>query len=133
MSIASIRQGLAANLAAISGLRVSETVPDQINVPMAVISLTNVTYDQAFAGGLTQYQFSITAFVGRASERTAQRKLDGYAYTDQAGFKKAIESDKTLDGAAFDVRVTDMTNISAVSLGEVDYLTADFLVTVYAD
>jgi len=133
MTIQNMRTGLANNLSTISGLRTSVDVPDQINVPMAVISLTSITYDQAFAGGMTEYNFTVTAFVGRASERTAQRKLDGYAFTDANGFKEAIESDRTLNGSAFDCRVTDMSNVSAVSLGEVEYLTCDFRVTVIAN
>ena len=47
--------------------------------------------------------------------------------------KLAIESDKTLGGNAYDVRVTEMTNIGTVILGEVIYLAADFAVIVYAD
>lgn len=132
MTIANIRSGLASNLATISGLRVSTDVPDQVNIPEAILQLGTINYDQAFQNGLVEYNFVVSVFVGRASDRTAQRKLDSYADTT-SGIKEAIESDKTLGGAAFDVRVVDMSNISAVSLGEVSYLTADFGVSVYAD
>jgi len=47
--------------------------------------------------------------------------------------KLAIQSDKTLGGTAFDVRVTDMTNIGAVLLSDATYLAADFVVTVYSN
>jgi len=133
MSIADIKAGLAANLGTVSGLRVSTDVPDQINVPMAVLELNSVNYDQAFQQGMTQYNFTISLFVARASERNAQRKLDAYADTGASGIKDAVQSDRTLGGAAYDVRVVDMSNISAVSLGEVSYLAADFTVSVYAD
>jgi hypothetical protein len=63
----------------------------------------------------------------------AQSRLDGYISTGASSVKKAIESNKTLSGAAFDVRVTRMTNIGTVSLGEVSYLAADFAVTVFAN
>jgi hypothetical protein len=71
-------------------------------------------------------------FVSRASDRTAQRKLDEYAFTT-SGVKSAVESDKTLGGNAFDVRVVEMSNIGTVSLGEVSYLSADFTVNVFAE
>lgn len=132
MSIQSIRSGIATNLGTISGLRTSVDVPDQINVPMAVVQLDNVSYDQAYGGGLTQYNFTVTLFVSRSSDRTAQRKLDAYAFTTD-GVKTAIESDKTLGGNAFDVRVVDMSNIGTVSLGEVSYLSADFSINVFAE
>jgi len=132
MSIQSIRSGIATNLGTISGLRTSVDVPDQINVPMAVVQLDNISYDQAYGGGLTQYNFTVTLFVSRASDRTAQRKLDDYAFTTD-GVKTAIESDKTLGGNAFDVRVVDMSNIGTVSLGEVSYLSADFSINVFAE
>jgi hypothetical protein len=63
----------------------------------------------------------------------AQRRLDTYTSTETGSVKLAIESDKSLGGKAFDVRVTEMSNIGTVSLGEISYLAADFTVTVYAD
>lgn len=132
MTIQLIRQGIATNLATISGLRTSVDVPDQINVPLAIVQLDNINYDQAFGGGLTQYNFTVTVFVGRASDRVAQSRLDTYSFTT-SGVKSAIESDKTLGGNAFDVRVVEMSNIGAVSLGEVSYLSADFTVNVFAE
>jgi hypothetical protein len=132
MTIQQIRTGLANNLSIIPGLRTSIDVPDQINVPIAIIQLDNISYDEAFGGGLTQYNFTVTLFVSRASDRTAQRKLDEYAFTT-SGVKSAVESDKTLGGNAFDVRVVEMSNIGTVSLGEVSYLSADFTVNVFAE
>jgi hypothetical protein len=63
----------------------------------------------------------------------AQTKLDSFVSTGSSSIKKAIESDKSLGGSAFDVRVTRMSNIGTVSLGEVSYLAADFAVTVFAN
>jgi hypothetical protein len=133
VSILDIRAGLAANIGTISGLRTSVDIPDNPNPPIAVIAIENVEYDGAFAGGLTEYNFTVTVIASRASERFAQRRLDAYTSTGDSSLKKAIESDKTLNGKAFDVRVTRMSNIGTVSLGEVTYLAADFAVTVFAN
>lgn len=130
MSITSIRDGIATNLATISGLRTSADIPDNPNPPQAIVQLQSVDYDGAFQGGLTTYSFIVTVLVGRAAERSAQNKLNAYASTGAGGIKAAIESDKTLGGAAYDVTVETMTNISAVSLGgDITYLSADFVVT----
>lgn len=130
MSITDIRDGIATNLATISGLRVASDVPDNPNPPQAIVQLQNVDYDGAFQGGLTTYSFLVTVLVGRAAERSAQNKLNAYASTGSGGIKAAIESDKSLGGAAYDVTVETMTNISAVSLGgDITYLSADFVVT----
>ena len=133
MSIQTIRAALATNIATIPGLRTSVDIPENPSPPIAVIGLESVDFDSAFAGGLTEYTFLVTVLASRASERMAQSKLDGYISTGASSVKKAIESNKTLSGAAFDVRVTRMTNIGTVSLGEVSYLAADFAVTVYAN
>ena len=134
MSITAIRDALAANLATISGLRTAAEIPDNPNVPIAVVQLQSVDYDGAFAQGLTTYNFIVSVIVGRPAEREAQRRLNAFASSSgDSSIKLAIQSDKTLDGNAYDVRVVNMTNIGAVLLGEATYLAADFVVTVYAN
>ena len=134
MSIADMRAGIAKNIRDnIPGLRVSEEIPDQPNPPMAVISLEVVNYDQTFQRGMTEYVFTISVLAGRVAERHAQRRLDSYIDPGSATIKTAVESDKSLGGKVFDVRVTDMSNIGAVNLGETVYLGADFSVNVYAE
>jgi hypothetical protein len=132
MSISLIRKGLGTNLGTIRGLRVAETIPDNPSPPIAVIALGNVTYDGAFDGGLTTYNFTVSVIVGRVAEREAQRRLDSFISTGEGSIKKAIESEKSLNGAAYDLRVTEMTTLGAVQLGDATYLACDFSVVVYA-
>jgi hypothetical protein len=133
MSIADMRTGIGNNLRNnIPGLRVAETIPDSPNPPQAIIGLDSVDYDQSFQRGMTLYNFTISVLAGRVSERNAQARLDSYIDPGSATIKNAIESDRTLNGAVFDVRVSEMSNIGAVSLGETIYLGADFSVQVYA-
>jgi len=134
VSITAIRNALATNLGTITGLRTSAEIPDNPSPPIAIVQLQSVTYDGAFANGLTVYNFLISVIVGKVAEREAQRKLDAYtSSTGASSIKLAVQSDKSLGGNAYDVRVTEMTNIGAVSLGEANYLAADFVVTVYAN
>jgi hypothetical protein len=133
MSITAIRTALANNLGTISGLRTAAEIPDLPNPPIAVVSLDSVTYDQAYAKGMTTYTFTVTVIVGRSAEREAQRKLDGYISTGANSIKNAVESDKTLGGNAYDCRVVSMNSVGSVTISDTTYLAADFSVTVIAN
>ena len=132
--ISSLRTGLATNLATISGLRTSSTMPDNPNPPIAIVIPSTISFDDTFQRGMQTYTFNVLIVVGRADERTAQNKLDAYcASTGASSIKLAIESDKTLGGSAFDVRVSEMRNYGQIVIGEVTYLSAEFTVLCYAD
>jgi len=132
-TVSELREGLATNLRTVAGLRVSAEIPDQPNPPQAVVQLRSVDYDGSFQRGMTTYNFIITVLVGRVAEREAQRRLDAYVSNGASSIKLAAEIDKSLGGKAFDVRISEMTNIGAVLLGETSYLSADFTATVYAN
>jgi len=133
MSISQIRTALATNLATITGLRTAAEVPDLPNPPVAIVALNSVTYDRAYAKGMTSYTFVITVIVGRAAEREAQRKLDGYISTGASSIKSAVESDKTLGGYAYDCRVVSMDSVGSLTVSDTTYLAADFTVAVIAN
>jgi len=136
-SIASIRTGIATNLGTISGLRTSATgfVPDNINPPYAIVSPTTVDYHKTFStGGLNTYNFTVTVVVGRVSERTSQASLDAYCSpTGASSIKLAVESDRTLGGAAYDCVVTTMRNYGSITVAENTYLAAEFDLVVQAN
>jgi hypothetical protein len=98
-----------------------------------VIALNNVSYDLDFNRGMTLYNFTVTLIVGRVAERDAQRKLDAYAGNGERSIKTAVQIDRQLGGAAFDVRLSEMSTLGALNLGEQTYLAADFAVQVYAE
>ena len=132
-TLSALRSGIATNLATISGLRTSATVPDDVNPPIAVVAPQGITFDTAFARGLDTYEFQVLVIVGRVDERSAQNKLDAFCNpTGSQSIKTAIESDPTLGGESNDLRVTEMRNYSSLPVGELTYLAAEFAVTVYA-
>lgn len=132
-SIGTIRAGIATNLGTIAGLRTSAWVPDQINPPIAVVKPESISYDTAFGRGLDTLEFSVLCIVGRVEERTAQATLDAYcATTGTASIKAAIESNPTLGSTISDLRVTEMRNYTSLSVGDVTYLAAEFVVQVFA-
>ncbi len=133
-SISELRAGIKTNLATISGLRVSDFQPDNINPPVAIVFPISVNYDDTFQRGMQTYTFSVQVIVGRQSERSGQNSIDAYcSSTGASSIKLAIESNKTLGGKAFDLRVTDMRNYGELLVGEVNYLSAEFVVLCYAD
>lgn len=133
-SVSELRAGIKANLATINGLRVSDFQPDNINPPVAIVFPIGINYDETFQRGMQTYTFSVQVIVGRISERSGQNAIDSYcASTGANSIKLAIESNKTLSGKAFDLRVTDMRNYGELTVGEVNYLSAEFVVLCYAD
>jgi hypothetical protein len=133
VTLADIRDGLATNLATISGLRTAAELPDNPSPPIAMVQINNISYDEAFQGGLVLYNFTITVVVGRVSERSAQNRLNAFASTGVGGIKHAVESDKTLGGEAFDVRLQEMTSMGAITLGETQYMACEFSVQVMSN
>jgi hypothetical protein len=133
-TVSQIRDGLAANLATISGLRTSATVPDNPNPPIAIVEPTSVNYDTTFGRGLDEYLFKITIIAGRADERSGQNKLDGYCNpSGSLSVKTAVESDKTLGGVVQNLRVSGLSTYGSITIAETPYLAAEFAVTVYSN
>ena len=133
-SISELRAGIKTNLATINGLRVSDFQPDNINPPVAIVFPVSLNFDETFHRGMQTYTFAVQVIVGRQSERSGQNSIDAYcSSTGTNSIKLAIESDKTLSGKAFDLRVTDMRNYGELIVGEVNYLSAEFVVLCYAD
>jgi hypothetical protein len=128
-----LRTGLAANLATITGLRTSLDIPDNPSPPIAIVQFLRAEYHQDFRNGMTEYTFAVQVVVGRADERTAQRSLDAYCSSDSSSsVRKAIESNRTLSGNAFDCVVTEMSSYGSVLINDTTYLAAEFAVRVLA-
>lgn len=131
MSVSDLRSGIATNLATITGLRTSAFVPDNPTPPIAVVVPQRIEYDAAMNRGMDTYTFDVLVIAQRMSERNAQSLLDGYCNpTGSSSVKTALEADTTLGGKAFDLRVTEMSNYQALTIGDTQYLAATFSVTV---
>lgn len=132
-TVTGIRTGLASTLGSIKGLRTAAYIPEDPKPPIAVVMAPNISYDLSFARGMDSYSFTVMVIVGRVSDRTAQATLDAFCNPVGAfSVKAAIHSDPTLGGACQNARVTEMTNYGSVAIGDVEYLSAEFTVQVYA-
>jgi hypothetical protein len=58
--------------------------------------------------------------------------LDVLVAPGEGSVKYALESDRTLDGNAFEVFVPELSAYGAVSINGIDYLSAEFSVQVFA-
>ena len=133
MTLAAIRQGIAANLSTISGLPTSWFVPDNPSPPIAIVVPERVDYDVSFARGSDTFYLNVLIIGGRINERTAQSSLDAFLdSTGTSSVKTAIESDKTLGGAAHSLRVADWSGYGPLAIGDAQYLTVTFRVMVNA-
>ena len=133
MSLLTLRQGIATNLATISGLRTSWFVPDNPSPPIAIVVPDRVDYDVSMARGSDTFTFQVLVIAGRINERSAQSTLDAYLdSTGSASIKAAVESDKTLGGSAHSARVTGWSGYGPLAIGDAQYLTVNFSVTVNA-
>lgn len=128
-TVSGIRQGIATNLASISGLRVSPTMLDAPRPPVAMVYPDTIDFDLNAARGADTFNFIVFVLVGRADDRTAQNRLDGFV-SGPNSVKAAIEADRTLGGAADTCRVTSMRNYQQVTVGETVYLGVEFEVEV---
>jgi hypothetical protein len=133
-SLTSIRDGLKTALQSVTGLRAFDTIPDAIAPPAAIVGgPERIQWDLTFRRASDRYTIPVRIYVGRASERTAQDKLDGYLAGEGSGsIKEAIEADPTLGGAVETVRVTEARGYGIYPIGGVDYLGVEFLVDVIA-
>jgi hypothetical protein len=134
-SITDIRIGLENNLKRIPGLRTAPNAPDLVNPPIAIVQPDSipVRFDVAMNRGLDEFRFTITVLAHRADERSAQNKLDSYcAGSGDYSVKQAVEYDRTLGGVVNDCRVTEISSYGSISVNEIQYTAAEFMVVVYA-
>jgi len=131
-SIITASEGIKEALGQIIGLRVYDHIADSFQVPAAMVNIDNVEYHQAFRGGDPIYTFTVTLFVARAEERSAQRKLDDYlSYSGSKSVREAIETDMTLGARIQTCVVPSGGNIAALQVNEATYLSIEFTVIVH--
>ncbi len=130
-SISELRTAIATAMGTIDGLRTSAFVPDAPRPPIAVVMPDRIEYDLNAHRGADTFFFTVTVLASRADDRAAQQNLDQFLVGPKS-IKGAIEADRTLGGKANTCRVTSMQSYASVPVGEVLYLSAQFIVEVVA-
>jgi len=131
--LSDIREAMGTALAAVPNLRVRPLIPALVTPPMAVVQPQQIEYDLNAARGLNRYTFTVTVFVVKADDRSAQLRVDPFvSVSGPSSVKAALESDRTLGGKVDTLRVTNVSNYSSSDANDVLYLAVDFEVEVFA-
>jgi hypothetical protein len=130
VNLGSIRTALKATLNTTFAGRVATEPPDQVTVPMAVISGPDpVTYSETWDAG-HHLTFTVRVLVERAVTRSAQSALDTYMGDGAGSVYAALEADKDLGGSVASAQVTSAQNLGSITIDQVTYAAVDFTVDV---
>lgn len=133
-TISQIRTGLKTRLETISGLRVSEYVTHQVNLPQAIIGNIRRPFHQTFGSpGDSHVTVDVIVLAGKPDKdlKRGQASLD--AYCDAEGDNSildAIEKDCTLGGVVDDLEVKSCDQ-GMIEFNDEKYIGATFTVEVY--
>lgn len=109
MDLEAVAVGLAANAATVAitpKLTTYEWMASSIVEPAVLVSEVDIDFDKTYQRGMDQYLFTVRALVGHMESQDAHRYLNRLmAGSGPTSLKTAIESDRTLGGAAHDLRV----------------------------
>lgn len=130
-TISAVRDALKATIeAAVSGLRVHDTIPGSIHPPCALVIPERGAPRTLGAVKDTQ-EYRLRLYVGDESERTGQDALDAYlSYSGSSSIAAAIKATSGLGIAGVRAVVTGWENYGSVLVDEASYLSADVLITV---
>lgn len=130
MNVSNVRTGLKTRLATITGLRVFDSIPDQVTPPAAVVGQLDFTFDIDNARGLDIANVDVYVIVQRFDARSGQNQLDDYLGSGAKSIKTAIEADRTLGGAVNTLRVT-RAEAGTYLQGDVTFLSYRFSLTIW--
>lgn len=122
-SIHDVMLGIEGQLATISGLRVSEYLPDQIMPPVAIVGVPPIPeYRTTFGRGRFTLEPTVTILVSARLDRVGQTELAGYAdVSGSASIPAAIESDRTLGGVVEECWVLSFRPLGMEDVGRIGY------------
>lgn len=101
-----LREELAENLSTIDGVQVSAWLLANPTPPAIEVAVDEVNYDHSMGRGSDEWFFVVRAYVGAATDRAAQIKLDTLLAPSGSGsVKTALEATPTLDGKCEDLHV----------------------------
>lgn len=143
MIISTVRQKIAdvitANVVSSPTLTALAYLPDGLTPPMIFTSDIEVDFDQAYNRGMDRVVFTLRLLVSRADDRASQLLLDGYiSGSGTASIRSAIEAGRaingavggTLGGAAADMHLRTMSAYRWFTVGDSQFLGAEFSLLV---
>lgn len=111
--------------------RVYDYMPDEINVPCAVVVPIEGDYNYTIHATKDKDIFHVIVLVNRSNNRSAQNELNTYLTRIGAtSIKAAIEADKTLGSVVHWARVMRWERYGDWTVGGKQYLGVQFVVEV---
>lgn len=113
----------------ITGLRTVDWSAQAVSPPVAMPSFPMVgTYDSTYARGMDEFTLPVVVVVGKADQRSADAVLREYlAGAGPRSVKAAVENH---DYTELDVVHVQSWEVDTVSIGGVEYLSAEFTVRI---
>lgn len=133
-TIEQVMQGIENRLKTISGLRTSDTSPDTVSPPWAIVGVPPIdNYHATMGRAKFTLEPTVTVVTSTAWNRTGQLKLAAYANpTGAQSVIAAIEADRTLGGTVEDCIVLDFRPTGAEEFGATGYYGGLFTLRVIA-
>lgn len=130
-TISAVRDALKSTLeAAVSGLRVHDTIPGDVYPPCAVV-LPESGLPNTIGRGLDTFQYRLRLVVSVASERAGQDSLDAYlSSSGSSSIRAALHATPGLGLAGTHARWAGWENYGDIQWNETVYLGADVLIVV---
>jgi hypothetical protein len=131
--LATIRAGIARNLAVIPDVQVSAYILANPTPPVIQILPGAIEWDLAYARGLDKIMLKVQAFVALNDDVGSQVTLDKYLNgSGPLSVKTAIESDETLGGIVGTAQVTSTGDVQLYTGGSTPMLFVEWEVEVLA-
>lgn len=131
-TLSEVHVALSTALDTVSGLRVSDHIPDQIMPPMAIVSWSGSDYHEAMANGVSVQRYDVAVILGRQDARTSQAAMHEYAeVTGAKSIRACIESDRTLGLANTNVVVDNAEQFGFEDANGHTWLSLRFSVRVH--
>lgn len=136
-SLGAVRTALKGRLEVISGLRVYDLWPEQVNVPCAIImppeSGQFAEHQLTFTGDLSRYSLEILVLVQFGTLRSAQTEADALlSATSTGSIHGALDADRTLGGVVHYVNVLPLREYGTIPANGLEYFGAVVPVEVWA-
>jgi hypothetical protein len=130
-SIADVRQTIADACQSLAGIRAQPYVTDSVATPQATVSLNEVNYDLVFARGADIWNYTVTVYAQRSSERSAQILLDELREpVGPTSLKTVLEEDVALAALVDYVVLRRASPVQSTTVGAIEYLLVEFTVEV---
>ena len=131
MDLNAVAEGIATNVDTITGLQALDYGPDDGVEPLFWVGEIAEQFDTAMGRGQDELTVTCWLIVSRVDDENGQKQVREYmSGSGTKSIRTAVRIDKTLGGAASDVRATNARGPIPIELGSNRYIGAQFTLQV---